>query len=83
MQTVPYKNFKKYLGKIRKCLICNDDPKGIRRVLWAKDEYFRAIKCKKCQQPLSLIAPKVGKADSQVEGIRCQKGCTDIQLDFA
>ena len=49
MQTVPYKNFKKYLGKIRKCLICNDDPKGIRRVLWAKDKYFKAIKCKKCQ----------------------------------
>jgi|TARA_B110000014_G_scaffold245990_1_gene218377 hypothetical protein len=43
----------------------------------------RLVKCKKCQQPLSLIAPKVGKADSQVEGIRCQKGCTDIQLDFA
>jgi hypothetical protein len=43
----------------------------------------RLVKCKKCQQPLSLIAPKAGKADSQVEGIRCQKGCTDIQLDFA
>ena len=49
MQGVPYKNFKKYLGKVRKCLICNNDSDGTHRVIWAKDKYFKALKCKKCQ----------------------------------
>ncbi|MGB0936086.1 MAG: hypothetical protein ACPGTQ_01445 [Colwellia sp.] len=43
----------------------------------------RLVKCEKCQQPLKLITPDREKSSSQVEGIRCANGCTDIQLDFA
>ncbi len=49
MQSVPYKKYRKYLGKSRKCLICNNDPLGKKRVIWAKDKYFKAIKCHTCK----------------------------------
>ena len=48
MQTVPYKEFKKYLGNPRPCLICNTDEEGINREIWAEDNYFRALKCHDC-----------------------------------
>ncbi len=48
MQTVPYEKYKKYLGKVRRCLICQSDPKGKKRHVWATDKYFKALECKKC-----------------------------------
>ena len=43
-----FEEFKQYLGPARPCLICNDDPEATKRTLWARDEYFKAVKCKKC-----------------------------------
>ena len=34
--------------------------------------------CPECKQPLKLFTPEA----ASVSGIRCSKGCTDIQLDF-
>ena len=34
MQSVPYDEFEKYLGKTRPCLICNTDPDGSDREIW-------------------------------------------------
>jgi len=36
------------------------------------------VLCPKCQQPLCLLTPE----HDNTPGIRCKKGCTDIQLDF-
>lgn len=35
--------------------------------------------CPECKQPLFLFTPE----HDPVPGVRCKKGCTDIQLDFA
>lgn len=43
-----YEDYKKYLGPSRPCLICQDDHDATRRILWAKEEYFNAVKCEKC-----------------------------------
>lgn len=41
------------------------------------------VLCTTCQQPLYLLTPKQGAITSnENSGIRCKKGCTDIQLDF-
>lgn len=48
MQSVPYEEFKKYLGQPRPCLICNTDSEGKNRELWAEDNYFKALKCQSC-----------------------------------
>ena len=48
MQSVPYRKYKKYLGQIRKCLICQTDSSGKTRNVWARDKYFKALECKKC-----------------------------------
>lgn len=41
------------------------------------------VLCSTCQQPLFLLTPKQGTTTSnESSGIRCKKGCTDIQLDF-
>ena len=45
MQKVPYNRFRKYLGKKRRCIVCNSNTKNTN---WAIDKYFKAIKCKKC-----------------------------------
>jgi hypothetical protein len=37
------------------------------------------VTCSKCNKPLQLFTPEAASAT----GIRCAKGCTDIQLDFA
>ena len=37
------------------------------------------VNCPKCNEPLHLFTPE----ESDISGIRCKKGCTDIQLDFA
>jgi len=39
----------------------------------------RLIKCETCGQQLKLVLPE----QSDKPGIFCQKGCTDISLDFA
>lgn len=42
------------------------------------------VLCSKCQQPLFLFTPEhCTNLNSQTTGIRCKKGCTDLQLDFA
>lgn len=43
----------------------------------------QTVLCPECQQPLMLITPD-GRAlvGSISPGIRCKKGCTDLQLDF-
>ncbi len=42
------------------------------------------VLCPKCQQPLYLLTPEYCSTSStKNSGIRCEKGCTDIQLDFA
>ena len=43
----------------------------------------KTVKCETCKQPLALVTPKKDNSGDQVGGIRCMKGCTDIQLDFA
>ena len=48
MQTVPYEEFKQFLGPIRPCLICGDDSSGENRTTWAMDKYFKAIECQRC-----------------------------------
>ena len=41
------------------------------------------VLCSVCQQPLYLITPEqCTTSGSENSGIRCKKGCTDIQLDF-
>jgi hypothetical protein len=43
----------------------------------------QTVLCPTCKQPLFLIKPKHnGPASTEISGIRCKKGCTDIQLDF-
>ena len=48
MQSVPYKNIKKYLGKVRKCCVCGNNSEKRKNSIWAKDFYFKAIECEKC-----------------------------------
>ena len=48
MQSVPYKEIKKYLGKVRKCSVCGNNSKKRTNSIWAKDKYFKAIQCEKC-----------------------------------
>lgn len=38
----------------------------------------KTVLCDNCKQPLKLYTP----AQEDVTGIRCNKGCTDIVLDF-
>ncbi len=43
----------------------------------------QTILCPKCQQPLYLFTPEhCTTSNSKIPGIRCKKGCTDLQLDF-
>lgn len=48
MQTVPYREIRKYLGKIRKCSVCGNNSTKRKKSIWARDKYFKAIKCEKC-----------------------------------
>ncbi len=43
-----YEDYKEYLGPARPCLICGDDYGATERSVWAKEEYFIAVKCDKC-----------------------------------
>jgi len=44
----------------------------------------QTVLCPNCQQPLCLFTPEHCTAsNSKPPGIRCKKGCTDLQLDFA
>tara|TARA_Y100000768_G_scaffold383505_1_gene365777 strand:- start:259 stop:1134 length:876 start_codon:yes stop_codon:yes gene_type:complete len=45
MQEVPYEEYKKYLDKKRKCIICQEYTTS---KIWAKDSYFNAIECNSC-----------------------------------
>ena len=38
----------------------------------------QVVLCTTCQQPLFLYTPE----HDNTPGIRCNKGCTDLQLDF-
>ena len=38
----------------------------------------KTVLCSHCNKPLKLFTP----AQLEPTGIRCQKGCTDISLDF-
>ena len=41
------------------------------------------VLCPTCQQPLYLLTPEqCTTSNNKNSGIRCKKGCTDIQLDF-
>jgi len=41
------------------------------------------VLCSTCQQPIFLVTPKhTSPTSNENSGIRCKKGCTDIQLDF-
>jgi len=46
----------------------------------------QVVICPQCQQPLRLFTPELTAISTSentgVSGIRCVKGCTDIQLDF-
>lgn len=43
----------------------------------------KEVLCPTCQQPLYLVAPEHSSTlNSESSGIRCKKGCTDLQLDF-
>ena len=48
MQITPYKNLKKYMGKIRRCSVCGNNSEKRKKSIWARDKYFKAIKCEKC-----------------------------------
>lgn len=52
----------------------NDQKATIKKVMAG-----RSIKCKTCSGVLKLVVPKEGN----VPGIFCDKGCTNIELDFA
>lgn len=53
------------------------------RQLMKKVMAGQTVLCSKCQQPLFLLTPAHNTtASSENLGIRCKKGCTDIQLDF-
>ncbi len=59
------------------------------RQLMKKVMAGQTVLCPTCQQPLYLLTPKQGHTssntsgeNSESSGIRCKKGCTDIQLDF-
>ncbi len=51
----------------------NDQKALIKKVISGRE-----IKCDQCGQTLVLVTPE--KSDRP--GIRCKKGCTDIELDF-
>ncbi len=38
----------------------------------------KTVLCSQCNKPLRIFTP----AQLEPTGIRCQKGCTDISLDF-
>jgi len=41
------------------------------------------VLCPTCQQPLYLLTPEhCHNSNDENSGIRCKKGCTDLQLDF-
>lgn len=41
------------------------------------------VLCPECQNPLFLLTPtQCNMAKNENPGIRCKKGCTDLQLDF-
>lgn len=61
----------KTLGKLS-AKSFNDQKALIKKVLSG-----RTVICKHCQQTLFFIEPN----EDQPAVIRCQKGCTDIQLD--
>lgn len=43
----------------------------------------QSVLCPQCQQALFLITPTSSTTLNQATtGIRCQKGCTELQLDF-
>lgn len=42
----------------------------------------QTVLCLTCQKPLKLITPSKKQTDIK-PGVRCDKGCTDIELDFA
>ncbi len=43
----------------------------------------QTVLCPTCHQPLCLLTPKdSATVGSENSGVRCKKGCTDIQLDF-
>ena len=48
MQSVPYKKIRKYLGKVRKCSVCGNNSNKRKKSIWARDVYFKAIQCEKC-----------------------------------
>ncbi len=56
------------------------------RQLMKKVMAGQTVLCSTCKQPLYLRTPRQGSTESgenaEKSGIRCKKGCTDIQLDF-
>jgi hypothetical protein len=53
------------------------------RLLLKKVMAGKTVLCPTCHQPLCLQTPKNSAAvGHENSGIRCKKGCTDIQLDF-
>ena len=43
----------------------------------------KTVFCTDCKQPLFLFIPEQSRSSDNVKsGIRCNEGCTDIQLDF-
>lgn len=43
----------------------------------------RTVLCSVCKQPLKLFTPEQKSPEqTEVTGVRCLKGCTDISLDF-
>ena len=43
-----YEKFRRFLGPIRECAICGKASGATTREVWARDEYFVALKCQKC-----------------------------------
>ena len=53
------------------------------RQLMKKVMAGQTVLCSICQKPLLLLTPTQNTTESSENlGIRCKKGCTDIQLDF-
>jgi hypothetical protein len=53
------------------------------RQLMKKVMAGQTVLCSTCQQPLFLITPEhCAEKSSESISIRCNKGCTDIQLDY-
>ena len=56
----------------------NEQKKLVKKVMAGQE-----VLCPQCKKPISLIIPEDCSVDNNAKsGVRCKKGCTELQLDF-